>query len=180
MVANNQIITQMAQSVFPPRTWGDKEIAFFIGPGFEVWSPKTIEEKGSGGSEEAVYRLSKEFTKLGYKVTVYADPGADRGMHDGVDYRNFYEMNWRDYFNILITWRRPDVMEMEMKAKRHYLWLHDVPMIREFTPERLGRLDKVIVLSEYHASLLNPITFEGKRYGVPREKLYISRNGVSV
>ncbi len=179
-IANNQIIVNAKQQVFPPIKRADNEIALWVGPGFELWSPKTIEEKGSGGSEEAVYRLSKEFAKIGYKVTVYANPGADIGTYDGVEYKNYYEMNWNDEFNILISWRRPDAMDMQVRAKKHYLWLHDVPQIREFTPERLENIDKVIVLSDFHASLLEPMTFEGRRYGVPSEKLKVSRNGVSI
>lgn len=179
-IANNQILVQAKQALFPPTKRADNEIAFWVGPGFEIWSPKTIEEKGSGGSEEAVYRLSKEFAKKGYKVVVYANPGADVGVYDGVEYKNYYEMNWSDEFNILISWRRPDAMDMQVKAKKHYLWLHDVPQIREFTPERIENIDKVIVLSEFHASLLEPMTFEGRRYGVNPEKLWVSRNGVSL
>lgn len=179
-IVNNQIITQAKQQIFPPIKRADNEIAMWIGPGFEFWSPKTIEEKGSGGSEEAVYRLSKEFVKLGFKVVVYANPGVDAGTYDGVDYKNYYEMNWNDEFNILISWRRPDAMDMQVNAKKHYLWLHDVPQIREFTPERLENIDKIFVLSDFHASLLEPMTFEGRRFGVPPEKLCISRNGVSI
>ena len=177
-VANNQLMTQMAQNIFPAKKWGNKEIAIFAGPGFENWSPVTIEKQGSGGSEEAVYRLSREFTRLGYKVTVYADPGADRGTQEGVEYKNFYEMNWRDDFNILISWRRADTMDVPVKSKKHYLWLHDVPLVREFTPERLENVDKVIVLSDYHRSLLKPFESEGRKYGVPDDKIWVSRNGV--
>jgi len=179
-VASNQLITQMSHNIFPSKTWDGNEIAMYIGPGFEVWSPKTIEKKGSGGSEEAVYRLSKEFVGLGYKVTVFADPGIDRGMHDGVMYKHFYEINWKDNFNVLVSWRNPGIMDMKINAKHHYLWLHDIPMVREFTPKRLENVDKVMVLSEYQGSLLKPFTTEGKRFGVQPEKLMISRNGVSV
>lgn len=179
-VASNQMMTSMAQNIFPPRAWKENEIAIFVGPGFEIWSPKTIEEKGSGGSEEAVYRLSEEFVRRGYKVTVFADPGVDKGVHNEVAYKNYYEINWRDKFNILISWRRPDIMDIQVTSNKHYLWLHDVPRIREFTPSRLEQIDKVIVLSQYHASLLNPIEVDGNKYGVPLEKLYISRNGVSL
>ena len=179
-VADNQLITQMAQNIFPPRKHNENEISIFCGPGFEVWNPITIEKQGSGGSEEAVYRLSRELSRLGYKVSVYAEPGDQRGIHDGVDYRNFYEMNWKDEFNILISWRRADAMDMEINAKKHYIWLHDLPNPREFTPKRLENVDKVIVLSKYHASLLEPFTQEGQRYGVMAEKIFVSSNGVSV
>ncbi len=92
-IANNQLIIAARQQLFPPRVHEDNEITIFTGPGFEFWSPKTIEKVESGGSEEAVYRLSQELTKLGYKVTVYGHPGADRGDHAGVDYLHYYEMN---------------------------------------------------------------------------------------
>lgn len=179
-VASNQIMTALLQQVSPARKWGENEIAFFIGPGFEFWSPKTIEEKGSGGSEEAVYRLTRELAKLGWKVTVYANPGADRGTYDGVEYKHFYEMNLQDEFNILVSWRRPEAMSMGLKTRKHYLWMHDLPMIREFTEERVKNIDKVFVLSKFHASLLEPREIEGRTYGVPDKLLSVSRNGVSI
>jgi len=179
-VASNQIITRMYQQVCPARKHEDNEISIFLGPTFEVWGPKTIEERGSGGSEEAVYRLSKELTQIGYKVTVYANPGVEHGINDGVDYKNYYEMNWQDEFNILITWRQPALLDENIKSKRHYLWLHDVPNIKEFTQNRVENVDKVIALSRFHASLLEPTEMEGEVYGVVPEKLLISRNGVSI
>ena len=180
VVANNQVIQSLALQYLPPRQHGNKEVTIFCGPGFEVWNPQTIETVGSGGSEEAVYRLSKELTRLGYKVTVYAEPGDQRGVHDQVDYKNHYEINWRDEFNILIAWRHPEVADLEIKTKKLYLWLHDVPSVKDYTPERVAKIDKVIPLSEFHASLVEQRMIEGRLFGVPKEKIYVSRNGVEI
>lgn len=179
-VASNQIMTSFLQHAVPPRVHADNEITIFAGPGFEIWSPKTIEERGSGGSEEAIYRLGKELAHLGWKVTVYASPGADRGTHDGVDYREHYEINLQDQFNIFVAWRRPELVDQAIKAKKHYVWLHDIPMIREFTEERVKKMTKVIVLSKYHAGLLELREIEGRTYGVPPEKLLVSQNGITI
>ena len=179
-IYQNQVIQSLLLSYLPPRIHSEKEVTIYCGPGFEVWNPITIEEQGSGGSEEAVYRLSKELAKLGYKVSVYAEPGAQRGIHDGVAYLNHYEINWKDQFNILVAWRHPEIADLQLSTKKLYVWLHDVPMIKDYTPERLFNIDKVFVLSEFHASLVEQRKIEGRVFGVPREKLKVSRNGVTL
>jgi tetratricopeptide (TPR) repeat protein len=69
---------QMRHKHIPPRLWDEDEIAILCGPGFEPWTPKSI-EKGLGGSEEAVVYLGQELAKLGWKVTVYANPESEEG-----------------------------------------------------------------------------------------------------
>lgn len=179
-ISSNQVIQTLVQNYLPPRIHEEKEVAIFCGPGFEIWNPRSIEEKGSGGSEEAVYRLSKELAKKGYKVTVYAEPGDQRGVHDKVTYKNHYEINWQDTFNILIAWRNPTLVDMNLKAKKIYVWLHDIPAVKDYTQERVAKIEKVIVLSEFHASLVEQREMEGVLFGVPRHQLFVSRNGVSL
>ena len=133
-----------------PRVWADDEIAIYCGQGFEQWSWKSV-SKGVGGSEEAVINMSRELAKLGWKVYVYADPQADAGIHEGVAWLPYYQINWRDKFNILIGWRNIGMYDVPgLSAKRSYLWNHDLQNGLTYTPERVNKITKVMFLSKYH------------------------------
>lgn len=171
-----QFASQMRHQFYPPRTWGQDEIALICGPGFEEWSPKSV-KTGIGGSEEAVIHLSKQLQRLGWKVTVYANPGLEAGDHEGVTYRPWYEFNVRDQFNVVVLWRNIGAVDLNIKAKYTIVWMHDVPNNPDFTEERVNKVDKIAVLSEYHKSLLR-MNKNGEFVPVPDEKLFITSNGI--
>lgn len=148
-IANEPALLDLRNQFMPPKTWGADSIVIYCGPGFEPWSPKSI-SKGIGGSEEAVIYLSKELAKLGWKVTVYADPQDDAGEYDGVSYVPSYEINWNDNFNILVSWRQIGLFDIPVKAKKTYLWNHDIANPLEYKPERVNKIDKVMFLSKWH------------------------------
>lgn len=153
----------------PPQVWGDKEITIFCPFGYEDWADPSV-INGIGGSEEAVVYLSREFTKQGYKVTVFNTCGNLAGEYRGVTYKPLYEFNPNDTFNIFISWRSPLPLK-NIKAKVRWAWIHDVPLNpeKEYSEEVLKNVDKVVVLSKYHRSLI-PM--------VPDEKVLISNNGI--
>lgn len=173
-VLNNPFITGLSQEVFPPRIWGDNEVAIYCGPGLTSWSPKNLTEPGQnfvGGSEEAVIHLGEELTKLGRKVTVYGDPAGEEGEYAGVTYLPYFKFNPRDSFNILVSWRRVQLADQGFDAKKLYVWCHDIQNHLEYTPERLERIHKVIVLSEWHRKNIP---------NVPDEKILVSNNGIKI
>lgn len=53
-----------------PKRWGNKSIVWYAGYTPKQWSPDSI-KTGIGGSELALINLSKEWSKLGYQVTVH-------------------------------------------------------------------------------------------------------------
>lgn len=150
-IVNEPALVDLRNQFSPAKTWGEKDIAIFCGAGFERWSPKNVAQ-GIGGSEEAVIYISKELAKLGWKVTVFADPMDDAGEYEGVNYVPHYTINWNDSFNILISWRQIGVFDLPIKAKKAYLWLHDIQNALEYTPERVAKIDKVMFLSKWHRS----------------------------
>jgi tetratricopeptide (TPR) repeat protein len=165
-------IQEIAQKVNPPRVWGTDEIMIYCGLGFTDWSPKRLSDpKDSfiGGSEEAVIRMSAELQKQGWKVTVYGSPGEDQGEHDGVMWLPYFKFNRRDEFNVVISWRQIGFFDLDFKAKKTYLWNHDIINQLEVTPERLAKIDKLIVLSQFHRENIP---------NVPDEKIFISSNGI--
>ena len=171
-----QFYSQMKQKFLPPKLWKDDEITIVCGPGFEKWSPKSL-DKGLGGSENAVIYLSKYLAKLGYKVTVFADPQDEQGEYDGVTYKQWYEVNLKDIFNILILWRAIGFVDNNFYAKQTYLWAHDVPNCADFTENRLKRVDKIMPLSAFHKGLFKMFK-DNQYFDIPEEKFFLTANGV--
>lgn len=175
-IESEPFVSQMRHRFLPPRVWNDDEIAIVCGPGFEKWSPKKM-KTGLGGSEEAVIQMAKRLYSRGFKVIVYGDPRDDSGVYDGVEYRSFADFNQKDSFNILVYWRAVGFVDTDAKAKQTYLWLHDVPNNPDFTEERVSKLDKIFVLSEYHKSLLRMYK-DGEFVEMPEDKVLVSANGL--
>lgn len=148
--------------------WDTGSVVIFCGGNVEEWDQDSI-KTGLGGSETAVVYMAMGLTKLGYKVTVYSSVPEKRVFGD-VTYLPIDSINMADKFNVFISWRNVRVFDkIDIFAKQRLLWLHDVPQPKDYTEEVLSKIDKIIVLSEYHRSLLP---------SVPNEKFYISANGI--
>ncbi len=146
-----------------------KEIAIVCPMAPEVWGPFSLAQ-GIGGSEEAVIRLSRAFTRRGHKVTVYGSGFIGQDIIPDVpiriDYKSITEYHRAD---VLIGWRYPEIflnqvrpLEAEWKA----LWLHD-SIQRDRVAAVASSLDAVWCISDYHASLYD---------GIPG--IYRGRNGI--
>lgn len=153
----------------PAKKWKKNSIAIYCGNGIlKDWGPWSL-ESGIGGSEEAAIRISKHLINLGWEVTVYNECGTKDGMYDGVVYKNYWEFDSRDTFDVLVIWRAPFLLDAKFKSRKTYLWMHDVMGDAEFTPERLKNVDKVMLLSKYHATVYPSI---------PENKIFYTANGI--
>lgn len=168
-VNKHEAIVQLKASITPPKTWAKNSIVILCGNVPEEWSPKSV-ETGIGGSEEAVIYQSRELTKLGYEVTVFNTCGENAGVYDGVTYRDIHEFNKNDEFNIFISWRM-SVFHYGVKATKKIVWLHDVPQNVFKTKPESDCVDKILVLSEYHKSLLPEYA---------KEKAFVTTNGINL
>lgn len=151
-----------------PRVWEENEVCYYATfgkPHLEKWDGNSL-VKGLGGSETAVIRLSEEWTKKGYKVTVYCDPLKEIVIN-GVTYLPYYEFNPRDSFNIFINWRSNFLVD-KIKSKKFYVDLHDLCSPVQFK-DREEQVDKFMVKSKFHASLLE---------GIELERIGIISNGI--
>lgn len=167
---DNPAILRYKRRHMPPKKWEKGSIVIFVGNSvLGDWGPWSL-ESGIGGSEEAVVRLSRELVKKGHPVTVYSTPGLKAGVYDGVEYKNYWELNLADTFDTFVAWRMPAFFDVKVNARNKYLWLHDVMDKEEFTEKRIANLDKVIVLSKYHRTLY-PM--------VPDDKIFLSANGIT-
>lgn len=157
------------RKVTPPRIWKDNEICYFANFGqkhFEKWDGKSL-DSGIGGSETAVIELAREWTKLGYKVTVYGDP-LHMGEHAGVMYLPWYYFNKADKFNIFIQWRN-NALAKYVKAKKFYIDLHDVVTQIDYNQATIDAVDGIFFKSEHHRKMLP---------NVPNNKAFVVGNGL--
>lgn len=153
------------------KKWPRKSIAYLASWGtthFEGWSPKNM-DTGIGGSETAVIELAKRWVKMGFDVTVFGDPRDDEGDYEGVHYRPWYHLNWKDEFDTLILWRSPHLLDKEIKARQVLLDLHDVSSNLDYTPERVKKLTKVFFKSKYHREMVP---------NIPDDKAVVISNGI--
>lgn len=169
-IQNEPVLANLRSELYPPRVHNDNEISIWCGPGFEKWSPKNVAQ-GIGGSEEAVIYLTRELAKEGWNVTVYGDPREDEGKYDDVNFKPYYTINWEDTFNVFVSWRQIHVFDMPLKAKKTYLWCHDIQNPTEYTAERMAKINKVMFLSEWHKKNVP---------GLPEDKIMITANGLNI
>lgn len=162
-------IQSLRLTFVPPKTWEPNSVVIYCGPALEDWAKPSI-YTGIGGSESAVIYLSEELVKLGYKVTVYNQCGDFRGVYAGVEYLPFYHFNWKDNFNYLVSWRTPGLFAFNLKAKKKYLWLHDIAFPQYFSDRSLTEPDKILFLSKWHRNNLPDL---------PEEKVFITNNGIN-
>ncbi len=166
---DNPVFVKLRQK--EPFTWPGKSIVIMTGDtALDSWGWWSLKE-GIGGSEEAIIRLAPKLVKQGYKVVVFAKPGHLAGMDPatGVMWRNYWEANLDDEFDIFIGWRNPALFDKAIKARKSYLWMHDVMEPGEFTEQRIANFTKCILLSKYHRSLFPMI---------PDDKVLMSGNGI--
>lgn len=154
---------------FIKETSSGKDLVIYAGFTEMPWSPSYAKTKGVGGSEEAVLNLAKQWQKLGWNVTVYCNTGNLGEVDEGVTYRPFWEWNHRDKQDVVIIWRTIKPVDYGINATKILIDLHDVVSEGEFTPERLGKIHKVMVKTNFHRSLFP---------NIPDEKIAIIPNGM--
>jgi tetratricopeptide (TPR) repeat protein len=165
------MVYKIANEVMEPRKWGEKSIVYYASFGgkfFEEWNAESL-KSGIGGSETAVIQLAKRWQKLGYEVTVFCDCGDKQGVYEGVIYRPYWEMNFNDEFNILILWRSPHLLELDLHAKKLFMDLHDICSNLDWPKEKVDKIDKVFFKSKYQRKMLPT---------VPDSKAVIISNGI--
>jgi tetratricopeptide (TPR) repeat protein len=170
-IVTQPLFVKMRRDVAPSRKWEKNEICYFAnfgGKHFEQWDLSSL-GTGMGGSETAVIKLAQEWTKLGWKVTVYGDP-FNKGIQEGVNYLPWYYFNYKDSFNIFIQWRGWTLSD-KIKAKKFFVDLHDVYSPIDITKEHLQHIDKIFVKSKYHRELA-PL--------IPEDKFLIVSNGITI
>ena len=165
---SDPIISRIKARYVKPKLWGDNTVVIYCPHTAEPFSPKSV-DRGIGGSEEAVINLAKQWQGLGHEVTVYCWCDDEHGDYDGVTYKNYWEFNNNDHFNVIIGWRAPEFADAIQHKKKLFIDVHDVPQPQAYTKERLEKIDKIFVKTQYHREFLPDI---------PDEKFVIVGNGI--
>lgn len=151
----------------------NKVIVFNIGNGYETYTPHTVDVRGIGGSETAAIKMAEEFVKLGYTVKVYNSCGVNgEGIYNGVEYYLSEKCDKIDC-DILIGSRNADLSNVNINAKKRYLWIHDVYPYN-LTKEIYNKLDGIFVLSNWHKdNVKSAFDF------IQEDKLIVTSNGIN-
>lgn len=147
--------------------WPRNSIVVYCGKTAEPWSGKSL-QRGIGGSELAVIKLTRYWASFGYDVTVYCHCD-EPGVYDGVKYVGEENFSFVDTYDILVIWRSTEVAGLvDFRARRCLLDLHDVVKPGAITARLLKTVDKICVKSKYHAGMLGDI---------PADKVAVITNG---
>lgn len=166
-----EFVKRVANQI-PGRKHSDKSIVYFAsfyGPHFEKWNGDSL-SVGIGGSESAVIYLSEEWAKKGYEVVVYCDTPEDR-LINGVLYKKYWKINFNDEFNIFISWRTPHFADFNIKARKHFVDLHDIANPGDWYDSRISKVDKVFFKSKWHSEQIPQL---------PKDKRVVISNGITL
>ncbi len=172
-LSDSEPIVAMKHTYLKPTKWPEKSIAVFCGITAETWGPDSQNNGGIGGSETAVIELSKRLAGMGWKITVFNDgnwPPEGKEI-DGISWQNYWTFNPDDEFDVLWSWRYPELFDYNIRARVAILDLHDVMNPFIFTEDRLKKINKVFVKTSYHRSLYP---------NVPDKKFVVVGNGVDL
>lgn len=132
---------------------GGPVVNFYIGHGWQDFSPRDIDEKGLGGSETAAVKMAQGLADRGCHVTVYAGKGAGSGLYGQygqVLYRPADEWDASEQCDLLVSSRIPEIFDRPIGAREKWLWMHDTDCADRLTMRRAAQIDRVLVLSEWH------------------------------
>lgn len=154
--------------------WDRKSVVIYSGPSWEKWNYKTLETSGIGGSEVWQVCLSRELSKLGYRVVSFADC-AERSWDGDIEwlpfteYPSWVEQHWVDY---AILSRTTDPLRFPLRAGKIFVQIHDVWLLSDRAQLFLDRVHKFCALSQWH------LDFASGYHGIPKEKMALTSNGI--
>ncbi len=91
----------------------------------------TVNKRPLGGSESALFYLSREMAKLGHEIVIYNNCGKEAGIYENVDYRQFTTLadlvkhSKEKEYDIFISFRDLTAFLFPVKAKKRIWWGHD-------------------------------------------------------
>lgn len=157
-----------------PATGAHLRIAFYLGHQLEPWTPETLERDGMGGSETMAWEMSKRLAKLGHEVRVYGHTDIE-GPFDGVHWcdAKWFGHRHEPECDVLIVSRQAAAVTLPHTAKARVLWVHDVHVGPDFTPDIAVKYDLIWCLSNWHKEF-----FCSVYPWLPKEKVEVTRNGI--
>lgn len=165
----NYPILQRVSQRLKAKTWDKGSIVYYTGNRKNGLSPHVLAE-GASGTDVAVVNLSREWAKLGRRVTVYSNCGDREGIYEGVEYLNHYKFNPYDRFDSLVILAHPYLLSLPTRARHVYWDWHDVLGNEKIYPrEKIRRFDHIFSKSNFQRNLLPE---------VPDHRFTIVNNGI--
>jgi GT2 family glycosyltransferase len=156
------------------RLWDKKSVIVYSGPSWEKWNFRTMETSGIGGSEVWQIWITRELSKLGYRVISFCD--CESEIMDGdvqwcpyTQYPRWVEQHWADY---AILSRTTDPLRFPLRAGKVFVQIHDIWLLSERNQLFLDRVNKFCTLSQWHSD------FASDHHGIPKDKMAIVANGI--
>lgn len=160
------------------------------------FSPRHVARRPLGGSETALYHLTRELAACGAAVTVINRCGADEGIYDGVHYMDFQRGEWRrrmqeDPPDVLIIFRQITDVLKPLPGRIRILWAHDhlgayperEGILGTFVARAWQWIGKPLFLPRIHvvATVSHWLAQSFHDYlGVPWERILVTRNGLEL
>lgn len=148
---------------------GGQSIAFYCGPSVEPWGPASL-WTGIGGSEEALIHVSRQLSRAGWQVTVYATPPGDGALDEGVRWLPIQQFDPERPGDVFVAWRFADHVRLARRYRLVFHWLHN-RQEWAYPEDVAARVDRILLVSQHHRT-------DAGFAGVDPRKLYVSANGL--
>lgn len=165
-VKDHPVFVRLTNRFQTPEGWKNK-IVIYCGSSHELWDPLSTNE-GIGGSEEAVIHLAPLLVRLGWQVEVYNNC-LQEGNYDGAVWKPFWTYDQTQPCAVFIAWRDTRSILLAPTGAYCVAWMHDRSKPEHWSEDMIRRVDKVFVLSAFHATDLTTI---------PQSKIMITANGI--
>lgn len=144
----------------------------FVPGGF---NGNSIHNKALGGSESAIVYMTKEWVKLGKKVSVYC-PCDKPGEYDGVHYhsnKNFFVSMRLKSPRAIVASRFDMYLQPPIESEKKILWVHDIPDLETYShlDKSEPQFDTLAVLSNYQSTCWK------NKFNLGKVKIFSTTNG---
>ena len=160
--------------VYLKEKYDKKLVVLYSGPSWERWDFRNLEQGGIGGSEVWQINLSREISKLNYRVINFCD--CEKEIQDGdvkwIPYSQYQSFIDHNYIDIFISSRTTDPFKYPLRAGKSFVQIHDIWMLSPKEQIFLNKIDKFCVLSQWH------LDFASDHHKIPKDKMAIMANGI--
>lgn len=136
------------------------------------FNDSSYEGKGVGGAEASLILLAREFAKAGWQTEVYNTTDL-AGTFNGVEYHYIKEFKPTDHMDTFVLFRTPERFIRYVNAENKIFWSCDQYTVGNWQTEVFPFIDKIIAISDYHASYMNMV------YAPPKDKLHVIELGIN-
>jgi len=150
-------------------------VVIYSGQSWEKWDFRNLEQGGIGGSETWQIWVSRELSKIGYRVINFNDL-PELEMQDGdvkwyhySHYPKFIEQNYIDFF---ISSRTADSLDHPIRSGKNYVLSHDIWLLSDRNKIHIDKVTKYAALSEWHKKFISDY------HNIPMDKIILTANGI--